>query len=69
MNDSLEVVKKLISDPIPYVNTGVFLGMTALDWELGMKVLLGLTSVVWTLLKIINEYKILREKSKTNTDK
>ena len=69
MTDSLEIIKKLATNPIPYVNTGVFLGMSALDWELGMKVLLGLTSVVWTLLKIINEYKTLREKSKTNTDK
>jgi hypothetical protein len=66
MNDTLEVVKKLISDPIPYVNTGVFLGMTALDWDLALKVLLGLASVVWTFLKIVNEYKILKNKTKTD---
>jgi hypothetical protein len=69
MNDTLEIVKKLATDPIPYVNTGIFLGMSALDWDLALKVLLGLASVVWTFLKIINEYKTLREKSKTNTDK
>jgi hypothetical protein len=69
MNDTLEIVKKLATDPIPYVNTGIFLGMSALDWDLALKVLLGLASVVWTFLKIVNEYKTLREKSKTNTDK
>ena len=66
MNDSLEVVKKLISDPIPYVNTGVFLGMTAMDWDLALKVFLGIASITWTFLKIINEYKILKDKTKTN---
>jgi hypothetical protein len=68
MNDTLEIVKKLATDPIPYVNTGIFLGMSALDWDLALKVLLGLASVVWTFLKIINEYKTLREKSKTTTE-
>jgi hypothetical protein len=66
MNDSLEVIKRLANDPIPYVNTGVFLGMTALDWDLALKVLLGLASVVWTFLKIVNEYKILKNKTKTD---
>ena len=66
MNDSLEVVKKLISDPIPYVNTGVFLGMTAMDWDLALKVFLGIASIVWTFIKIVNEYKILKDKNKTN---
>jgi len=68
MNDTLEIVKKLATDPIPYVNTGVFLGMTAMDWDLALKVLLGLASVVWTFLKIVNEYKVLRKKSKTTTE-
>jgi hypothetical protein len=68
MNDTLEIVKKLATDPIPYVNTGVFLGMTAMDWDLALKVLLGLASVIWTFLKIINEYKVLRDKSKTTTE-
>lgn len=68
MTDSLEIIKKLANDPIPYVNTGVFLGMTTMDWDLALKVLLGLASVVWTFLKIVNEYKVLRAKSKTNTE-
>lgn len=61
MTDTLEVVKKLGSDPVPYVNTGVFLGMSAMDWDLALKVILGLVSIGWTILKIINEWKRMRE--------
>ena len=61
MNDTLEVVNKLASDPVPYVNTGVFLGMSAMDWDLALKVILGLVSIGWTILKIINEWKRMRE--------
>jgi hypothetical protein len=68
MNDTLEVLKKLANNPVPYVNTGVFLGMSAMDWDLALKVLLGLASITWTVLKIINEYKILRSKSETKSD-
>lgn len=68
MQDTLEVIKKLANDPIPYVNTGVFLGMTAMDWDLALKVLLGFASVTWTFLKIINEFRILRSKSETKQD-
>ena len=68
MTDTLEVVRKLATDPIPYVNTGVFLGMTAMDWDLALKVILGLASITWTFIKIVNEYKILKEKTKSNTE-
>ena len=68
MNDTLEVIKRLANDPVPYVNTGVFLGMSAIDWDLALKVLLGLASVTWTVLKIINEYKVLRSKSETKKE-
>lgn len=68
MQDTLEVLKKLANNPVPYVNTGVFLGMSAMDWDLALKVLLGLASITWTVLKIVNEYKILRSKSETKTD-
>jgi hypothetical protein len=62
MNDTLSVVKSLANDPVPYVNTGVFLGMSVADWDLAIKVILGLVSVAWTILKVVNEYKILRDK-------
>ena len=66
MNDTLSVLKSLANEPLPYVNTGVFLGMTVTDWDLALKVLLGLASVTWTFLKIINEYKILRDKKNSD---
>jgi hypothetical protein len=62
MNDTLSVVKSLANEPVPYVNTGVFLGMSVADWDLAIKVILGLVSVAWTILKVVNEYKILRNK-------
>lgn len=69
MQDTIEVIKKLANDPVPYVNTGVFLGMTAMDWDLALKVLLGLASVTWTFLKVINEYRILKSKNETSENK
>jgi hypothetical protein len=62
MNDTLLVVKSLANEPVPYVNTGVFLGMSMADWDLAIKVLLGMVSVAWTILKVINEYKNLRSR-------
>lgn len=64
MNDTLQVVKSLANDPVPYVNTGVFLGMTVADWDLALKVILGFVSIGWTILKIVNEYRVLKGKAK-----
>ena len=67
MNDTLNVLKGLSNDPVPYVNTGVFLGMSAMDWDLGLKVMLGVASIVWTFLKIYSEWtKIKAGKVETN---
>jgi hypothetical protein len=69
MNDTIQILKVLKNDPIPYVNTGVFLGMTAMDWDLALKVILGFVSIGWTCLKIYNEVMILRKKrSETEND-
>jgi hypothetical protein len=66
MNDTLQVVKSLANDSVPYVNTGVFLGMSVADWDLALKVVLGLVSIGWTVLKIVNEYRTLRNRSNPN---
>lgn len=63
MNDTLQVVKSLANEPVPYVNTGVFLGMSVADWDLALKVVLGFVSIGWTVLKVINEYRNLRRGS------
>jgi len=69
MSDSLEVVKKLASDPLPYVNGGVFLGMNALDWDLAMKVIIGFGTILFTWFKVWYEWKKLQDqKASTNKD-
>jgi len=69
MNDTIQVLKGLGNDPVPYVNTGVFLGMTAMDWDLGLKVLLGAASIVWTFLKMYSELiKIRNQRNETTKD-
>jgi len=64
MSDSLEIVKKIASDPLPYVNGGVFLGMTSLDWDLAMKVIIGIGTVIFTWFKAWYEWKKLQDLKK-----
>jgi hypothetical protein len=68
MNDTIQIIKGLGNDTVPYVNTGVFLGMTAMDWDLALKVILGGVSIIWTILKGVNEYKKLKS-GETTTEK
>jgi hypothetical protein len=69
MTDSLEVAKKLASDPLPYVNGGVFLGMNSLDWDLAMKVIIGIGTILFTWFKVWYEWKKLQDrKSSTKAD-
>lgn len=62
--DSLEIAKKVILDPLPYVNGAVFLGMSAADWELGMKIIIGIGSIIWTWWKVYHEWKASRAPDK-----
>ncbi len=65
----LQVAKNVIKDPVPVVNTGLILGMTAMEWEVLFTVIVGITTTVWTVLKIINEfYKAKQNLSETNKD-
>jgi len=65
MKDTIEVIKSIASSPVPYVNTGIFLGMTEADWDLALKVLLGLASVIWTITKAYVEIKKVWNKKDT----
>ena len=65
MNDSLEIVKKLATDPLPYVNGGVFLGMTSMDWDLAMKVFIGIGTIIFTWLKAWYEWKKIQDRKKS----
>ena len=57
----LQVAKNVIKDPVPVVNTGLILGMTAMEWEVIFTVMVGTTTTVWTVLKIINEFYKAKE--------
>ncbi len=55
MKDTLQVVKSLANDPVPYVNTGVFLGMSVADWDLALKVILGFVGICIPFLSIFGK--------------
>lgn len=69
MNDTLQVLKNVIKDPVPAVNTVVIFGMTAMEWELFFTVVLGFASVVWTVVKIINEWVKFQNLKNETSDK
>ena len=52
----LHVAKNVIKDPVPVVNTTIIFGMTSLEWELFFTVAVGFASLIWTGLRISNEY-------------
>lgn len=57
MKDTVQVIKGLLNDPVPYVNTTVLFGLSAMQWDLLIKILVAIPSVVWTYYKILNEIK------------
>jgi hypothetical protein len=67
MKDTLQVLKGLANDPTPYVNTGVLIGLTAMQWDLLLKILIAIPSVIWTWFKVVNEIKRYKE-TKSNSD-
>lgn len=66
MKDTLQVIKGLAQDPVPYVNTTVLLGLTAMQWDLIIKILIGFGSVVWTWFKVANEIKKYKQNNNDN---
>ena len=63
IQDTISIVKNTIFSPVPIVNTALFLGMSEADWDLVMKVLIGLASFVWTCAKIYLEIKKARREN------
>lgn len=57
MRDTLQIVKGLVSDPVPYINTTVLFGLSAMQWDLAIKLLVAIPSVVWTYFRLLNEIK------------
>ena len=67
MKDTLVALKGLLNDPVPYVNTTVLFGLTAMQWDLLIKILVAVPSIIWTYFKVLNEIKKYRE-TKSNSD-
>ena len=67
MKDTLQILKGLVTDPVPYVNTTVLFGLTTMQWDLFLKILIAVPSVIWTWFRILNEIK--KYKSTQNEEK
>lgn len=69
----LQVTRNVLKDPVPVVNTGLILGMTAMEWEVFFTVVVGIATTVWTVLKIVNEFykakENITETNKSDDDK
>ena len=68
MTDTLQIAKNVIKDPVPVVNTGLILGMTSMEWEVVFTVLVGTTTTVWTVMKIVNEFYKAKENIETKEE-
>jgi hypothetical protein len=66
MKDTLIALKGLANDPLPYVNTTVLFGLSAMQWDLLIKILVAVPSVIWTYYKILNEIKRNKETNSGN---
>ena len=66
MKDTLIALKGLANDPLPYVNTTVLFGLSAMQWDLLIKILIAIPSVIWTYYKILNEIKKYKETNSTS---
>jgi hypothetical protein len=57
MKDTIQKIGEIIVSPVPLVNVTVLFGLTAGQWDLLMKIIVGLLTAVWTGVKIWKEYK------------
>ena len=65
MKDTLIALKGLANDPLPYVNTTVLFGLSAMQWDLLIKLIVAIPSVIWTYYKVLNEIKKYKETKST----
>jgi len=57
MRDTVQILKGLVSDPVPYVNTTVLFGLSAMQWDLFIKIAVAVPSIIWTYFRVLNEIK------------
>ncbi len=68
MKDTLTILKNIVADPVPYVNTTVLFGLSAMQWDLLIKILVAVPSVIWTYFRIINEIKKYKQMKSSAND-
>jgi len=61
MKYTLIALKGIANDPLPYVNTTVLFGLSSMQWDLLIKILVAIPSIIWTYYKILNEIKKSKE--------
>jgi len=57
MKDTMQILKGLATDPVPYINTTLLFGLSEMQWDLLIKILIAVPSVIWTWFKVANEIK------------
>ena len=67
MKDTLEILKGIISDPLPYVSGGFIFGLSETQWDLLFKILLASPTILWTWYKVYNEMKKYKEKKQSDS--
>jgi hypothetical protein len=66
MKDSIAILKSLANDPVPYVNTTVLFGLSAMQWDLFIKLAVAIPSVIWTYFRLLNEIKKYKQAKHTD---
>lgn len=61
MKDTIAIAKNLVNDPVPYVNTTVLFGLSAMEWDLAIKLLVAIPSVIWTYFRLLNEIRKFKQ--------
>jgi hypothetical protein len=65
--DTLNAIKGAVLNNVTLVNATVLFGLTEMQWDLLLKILVGVGSFAFTLVKVYVEYKNA-QKSKNQND-
>lgn len=69
MKDTLASIGEVITDRTLMANYGAFAVVNFTNLEMGLKIAVGITTIIWTILRINDEIqKIKDRKAKDNSD-
>ncbi len=67
--DTLDSIVHVISDKTSIINYGALAAVNFMDLDMGLKIVLTLFTIVWTILKINDEIQKIRDrKAKRDSD-